>query len=71
MLAFRSEEHVESWCETRKMPRGALLSPEQQWRLAEAWYANRLAPDWRRRTPEEAERLFAEVGLTGAFWRLT
>ena len=70
MLAFRSEAHVERWREGLKLPHGALLTPKQQWRLAEAWYGNRLAPDWRRRTPEEAEALFAEVGLAGEFWRL-
>jgi hypothetical protein len=70
MLAFRSEEHVERWCESEGLERGALLTPEQQWRLADAWYANRLAPDWQRRTPAEAEAVFAELGLVGDFWRL-
>ena len=70
MLAFRSEEHVERWCESEGLERGSLLTPEQQWRLAHAWYADRLAPGWRRRTPEEAAAVFAEVGLVGDFWRL-
>lgn len=70
MLAFRSEEHVERWCESEGLERGALLTPAQQWRLADAWYANRLARDWRRRTPAEAEAVFAELGLVGGFWRL-
>jgi hypothetical protein len=70
MLAFRSEEHVERWCRNMGLERGGLLTPEQQWRLAEAWYANRLAADWQRRTPAEAEALFAELGLEGDFWRL-
>ena len=70
MLAFRSEEHVERWCRSKWLARGALLTPEQQWRLADAWYADRLAPDWRRRTPQEAGAVFARVGLTGDFWRL-
>ena len=70
MLAFRSEEHVERWCRSKGLEQGAQLTPEQQWLLADAWYANRLAPDWRRRTPDEAEALFADVGLEGAFWRL-
>jgi hypothetical protein len=70
MLAFRSEEHVERWCESKGLVRGALLTPEQQWRLADAWYANRLARDWRRRTPAEAEAVFAGLGLAGDFWRL-
>jgi hypothetical protein len=71
MLAFRSEAHVERWCDARRIPRGESFSLEQAWRLGQAWYADRLSPDWRRRTPEEAEALFAEVGLTGGFWRLT
>ena len=70
MLAFRSEAHVERWLEQRDLPKGAVFSLEQLWLLADAWYANRLAADWRRRTAEEAEALFAEVGLTGDFWRL-
>jgi hypothetical protein len=70
MLAFRSEEHVERWCETRGLERGAVFPLETCWRLADAWYADRLAPDWRRRTPDEAEALFAELGLLGDFWRL-
>jgi hypothetical protein len=70
MLAFRSEAHVQRWLEQRGLERGAVFSLEQLWRLAGAWYADRLAPDWRRRTPEEAESLFASLGLTGDFWRL-
>ena len=71
MLAFRSEAHVERWLGQRGVERGAVFSADQMWRLAHAWYANRLAPDWRRATPVEAEAVFAEVGLTGEFWRLT
>ncbi len=70
MLAFRSEAHVETWCEQRRLARGATFTLEQCRRLADAWYANRMAPDWRRRTAEEAEALFAEIGLEGPFWRL-
>jgi len=50
---------------------GALLSLQQQWDLARTWYADRMAPDWRRRTAAEAEAVFAGIGLTGEFWRLT
>ncbi len=70
MLAFRSEEHVDRWCELRGLSRGSVFSLDQCARLAEAWYGNRLAPDWRRPAPEEAEALFAELGLDGEFWRL-
>jgi hypothetical protein len=71
MLLFRSEEHVDRWCESRGVSRGATLTIEQGWRLGSAWYENRLAPDWQRRTPAEAEAVFSEIGLTGPFWRLT
>jgi hypothetical protein len=70
MLAFRSEEHVGRWREQRCMPTGAVFTPEQMWRLAHAWYGERLAPDSRRQTAEEAQALFDEVGLTGPFWQL-
>ena len=46
------------------------MTPEQCWRLARGWYADKLRPDWRRHTLEETEALLAEVGLTGAFWNL-
>ncbi len=71
MLLFRSEEHVEEWYRGRDMPAGATLTLERQWDLARIWYADRLSPGWRPRTPEEAEAVFAGVGLTGDFWRLT
>jgi hypothetical protein len=66
MLLFRSEDHVEG----SGKPLGAFMSTSQIWRLADAWYHDRLDPSWRRRTPEEAEAVFAEIGLTGDFWRL-
>ena len=71
MLAFRSEAHVDRWCEPRAIPKGAVLSLEQLWRLGREWFENRPAPEWRRRTPAEAEALFADIGLEGEFWALT
>lgn len=70
MLLFRSEEHIRRWRDARDLPPGAVLTPEQGWRLARGWYARKLAPDWRRHTLEEAEALLAEVGLVGPFWSL-
>jgi hypothetical protein len=71
MLLFRSEEHARRWYRGNEMPAGATLTLEQQWELARVWYADRLSPAWRRRTPAEAEAVFETVGLTGDFWRLT
>ena len=71
MLLFRSEEHVDGWCRDRGDPKGAVLSLDQLWALATAWHGPRLDLDWRRPGPDEAEELFASLGLTGDFWRLT
>ena len=70
MLLFRSEEHVDRWSEQRGTERGGLLTPDQLWRLADTWYRDRLSPGWRRRTPDEAQAVLEEIGLTGPFWRL-
>jgi hypothetical protein len=71
MLFFRSEEHVQNWCRSWKLDQGTLLSIEQGWQLAQSWYgSDRRAPSWRRRTLEETEALFAELGLTSSFWNL-
>jgi len=70
MLLFRSEEHAGRWREARGFPDARTLSLETGWKLARAWYARKLDPGWRRHTVEEAEALFAELGLTGEFWRL-
>ena len=66
MLLFRGEEHVERSGE----PRGGSMTPEQLWRLADTWYRDRADPGWGRRSAEEAEAIFAEIGLSGDFWKL-
>ena len=71
MLLFRSEEHVSRWCSNWNMAPGAAFLLGPAWKLARSWYgSDRRAPDWRRRTLEEAEALLAELGLTGPFWAL-
>jgi hypothetical protein len=71
MLLFRDEEHVAKWCGQWKLPRGATLTLDTAWRLAEAWFeADRGAPDWTRPAPREVETLFTSLGFDGDFWRL-
>jgi hypothetical protein len=71
MLLFRSEEHVERWCRTWRMDRGATLSLEQVWALACAWFApDRRAPEWRRYTVGEGTAIFENLGLTTAYWKI-
>ena len=71
MLAFRSEAHVEEWCRRQRITRGAVIGVDQIRQLGEAWYGDKLSPDWTRATPDEAEATFASIGLVGDFWRLT
>lgn len=66
MLLFRSEEHVE----LAGKPKGAFMTTDQLWRLADTWYHDRDDPQWRRRSADEAEQVFADIGLTGEFWKL-
>lgn len=49
-------------------PFGVLLTPEQVWALSQAWYGNRMSPDYAGRTVAEVLALFADLGLTGPFW---
>ena len=70
MLIFRSEEHVDRWRRFRDMPRGGTMSPQQCWQLAQAWYADKVSPDWRHKTLDEAEAMLADIGLTDPFWSL-
>ena len=70
MLLFRDEEHIGVWCKQWNQPRGATLTIDQAWRLAGAWYLNKMEPDWRRATVDETEALLAKLGLTGPFWSL-
>jgi hypothetical protein len=71
MLLFRSEEHIERWRRSWRLERGAILTLEQVWGLARGFYGpDRREPAWRRKTLEESEALFAELGLTSSFWNL-
>jgi hypothetical protein len=70
MLLFRSEQHVDTWCQQWGLPRGGTLSLQQGWKLAQLWYGDRLRPDWRPMTTLQAQSVFAQVGLVGPFWQL-
>jgi hypothetical protein len=62
---------VARWCRARGVERGATLPIEQAWSLSLRWYGSRLAADFRRPTIDEAHAIFASVGLSGDFWRLS
>ncbi|MEZ4417527.1 MAG: hypothetical protein R3E10_17365 [Gemmatimonadota bacterium] len=46
------------------------MSAERFAPLARVWYLGRLAHDYEPRSPEAAEALLSQHGLTGEFWRL-
>jgi hypothetical protein len=66
---FCSREHVTEWLARTGTDRGEVLDLTALWRLATGWYACRLTPAYRRRTPDEAAAFFASIGLTSDFWR--
>jgi hypothetical protein len=46
------------------------MSLETCAQLAYDWYHDRLDPNGRRKNAEEANGIFANLGLTGDFWAL-
>ena len=68
MSFFRSEELVNEWCRERGLQKRPLISLDQLWKLAVAWYANRLSPEARRPGHAEMREIFARIGLEGPFW---
>jgi hypothetical protein len=68
MLFFRSEELVKEWCRERGLPQRPLVTLDQLWKLAEAWYRNRLTPEARRPMGDDMREIFERIGLQGPFW---
>ncbi len=68
MRLFRSEEHTSRWLAGRTP--GATIPAAKLSELAQAWWHDRLAPDWRPRTRDENQAILDALGLTGSFWRL-
>jgi len=68
ILFFRSIREIDTWCHRHAIAKGEVLSMDQAWALAQAWYGDYLNPKWRRRTAREAEEIFDNIGLRGAFW---
>lgn len=67
-MLFRSDEEIEDWLQRKSLARGAVLSLQRVWELAKLWYADRLSPDFRGRTTDDAQAIFRQLGLRGEFW---
>ena len=72
MLFFRSEEHLGRWLVAQGGERGAVLTLEDTWRLAKAWYPDRRRAEWKPRTAEESQLILDELALDPGrdFWTL-
>jgi len=68
MNLFRSEEHINRWLGPRQP--GATLTVAKLSELAQAWWDDRLAPDWQPHSREHNQAILDQLGLTGDFWRL-
>jgi len=68
MNLFRSEEHIERWLSGRA--HGVTIPITTLAELANAWYEDRLSPNWRPHTREQNEAILDRIGLTEDFWRL-
>jgi hypothetical protein len=68
MNLFRSEEHIARWLRGREP--GATIPVTQLAELAQAWWNDRIAPDWQPHTREQNQAILERLGLTGEFWAL-
>jgi len=46
------------------------LTLEGVWELAKRWYHDRMSPQFRGRSVEEAIAIFRSLGLTDDFWTM-
>jgi hypothetical protein len=68
MNLFRSEEHIARWLGGRRP--GATIPVARLAELAQAWWSDRLSPDWVPHTREQNQATLERLGLGGEFWRL-
>ncbi len=70
ILFFSSVASIGAWCARHGHPQGAILNIEQGIGLADRWFGDYASPDWQRKTPEQAAKIFSDLGLDPAFWNL-
>lgn len=68
IMFFRNAGEVDQWSARHGLPRGAVLSLEQSWILAQDWFTGRRDPNWKRLSVSEAAASFARANLSGEFW---
>lgn len=70
ILFFASEARVNSWCARHGHPQGSVLGIKTGLELARLWFDDYASRDWKRKTPQQAAAIFAELRLDPAFWNI-
>lgn len=70
VLPFRTAADIDAWSARHRLPRGEAVPVAQVVTLAQRWYGRHRDPEWVKWSTREAQQIFEEVGLTGAFWQL-
>ncbi len=68
MNLFRSEEHVQRWLAGRRP--GMTLPVTTLAALADAWWGDRLDPDWQPHSRQHNQAILDALELTDEFWVL-
>jgi hypothetical protein len=68
MNLFRSEEHVQRWLAGRRP--GVTLPVTTLAALADAWWGDRLDPDWQPHSRHHNQAILDALELTDEFWVL-
>ena len=68
MNLFRSEEHIARWLDGRDP--GVTLGVTKLGELAQAWWGDRVDPDWTPHTRTQNQAILDGLGLVGDAWTL-
>ena len=69
-MFFREENEIEQWCQNNHRKQGEILDLATVWQLAQHWYGDRMATDFRGRTLDSVQVIFKKVGLINNFWKV-
>ena len=70
ILFFTSEAAVDAWCARHGHEKGYVMPIATGARLAALWFGDYASEEWKRKTPEQAAGIFAELELPESFWEM-
>jgi hypothetical protein len=68
ILFFSSRSDVGAWCKRHGFPVGEVIDIDTGVALAREWFGDYMEPTWSRKSADEAEKVFASLGLNSEFW---